>query len=62
MSSVETRPRRVVTAPLPTHPSLRAQLLDVECADNEKVVWAWTDSGAGSVVTGYQVVPRDSIG
>jgi hypothetical protein len=59
MSSVETRPRRIVTAPPPTHPSLRPILLDVECADDEEVVWAWTDSGAGSVVTGYQVVPRD---
>ena len=60
MSSVETRPRRIVTAPPPTHPSLRAQLLDVECADNEDVVWVWTNTGLGGVVTGYQVVPRDS--
>jgi hypothetical protein len=60
MSSVETRPRRMVTAPPPTQPSLRPILLDVECADNEEVVWAWTDTGTGSVVTGYQVVPRDS--
>lgn len=60
MSSVETRPRRIVTAPPPTHPSLRPQLLDVECADNEEIIWAWTDTGAGSVVSGYRVVPRDS--
>lgn len=58
MSSVETRPRRIVTAPPPTHPSLRPILLDVECADDEEVVWAWSDTGTGSVVTGYQVVPR----
>jgi hypothetical protein len=35
-------------------------LLDVECAENEDVVWLWTDTDAGSVVSGYQVVPRDS--
>jgi hypothetical protein len=60
MSSAETRPRRIVTAPPPTHPSLRTMLLDVECADNEEVMWLWTDSGAGSVVSGYQLVPRQS--
>jgi hypothetical protein len=60
MSSVETRPRRIVIAPPPTHPGLRAMLLDVECAENEDVVWLWTDTDAGSVVSGYQLVPRDS--
>jgi len=60
MSSVETPPRRIVTAPPPTNPSLRAALLDVECAENEDVVWVWTDTGAGSLVTGYQVVPRSN--
>jgi hypothetical protein len=33
-------------------------LLDVECAENEEVVWLWTDTGTGSVVSGYQVVRR----
>ena len=60
MSSVETPARRIVIAPPPTNPSLRATLLDVECAENEDVVWVWTDTGAGSLVTGYQVVPRSS--
>ena len=60
MVSVQTHPRRIVTAPPPTNPSLRAMLLDVECAENEEVVWLWTDTDAGSVVSGYQVVPRDS--
>jgi hypothetical protein len=60
MISAETRPRRIVAAPPPTHPSLRAILLDVECADNEDVVWIWTDTDAGSVVSGYQVVARPS--
>jgi hypothetical protein len=60
MSSAETRPRRIVTAPPPTHPSLRPLLLDVECEENEAIVWIWTDMGAGSVVSGYQVVPRGS--
>ncbi len=60
MSFIETHPRRIVTAPPPTDPSLRPIILDVECAENEEVVWVWTDTGAGSVVTGYQVVPRAS--
>lgn len=60
MSSVETPPRRIVAAPLPTHPGLRAQVLDVECGADEEVIWFWTDTDAGSVVSGYQVVPRDS--
>jgi hypothetical protein len=60
MNSVETRPRRIVTAPPPTHPSLRPMLLDVECAGNEEVVWLWTEMGAGCVVSGYQLVPRHS--
>jgi hypothetical protein len=60
MVSVQTHPRRIVTAPPPTNPSLRAMLLDVECAENEEVVWVWTDTAAGSLVTGYEVVPRSS--
>jgi hypothetical protein len=60
MNSAETPPRRIVTAPPPTHPSLRAMLLDVECAENEDVVWLWTDTDVGSVVSGYQVVARPS--
>ena len=60
MSSVQTHARRIVTAPPPTNPSLRAMLLDVECAENEEVVWVWSDTCAGSLVTGYQVVPRSS--
>jgi hypothetical protein len=60
MSSAETRPRRIVSAPPPTHPSLRAQILDVECAENEEVVWLWTLSAAGGVVSGYQLVPCQS--
>jgi hypothetical protein len=35
-------------------------LLDVECAENEDVVWLWTDTDVGSVVSGYQVVARPS--
>lgn len=60
MSSGETSPRRIVAAPLPTHPGLRAQLLDVECAEDEEIIWVWSDTGTGSAVTGYHVVPRGS--
>jgi hypothetical protein len=59
MSSAETHPRRIVTAPPPTHPGLRAMVLDVECAENEEVVWLWTETAAGSVVSGYQLLPAD---
>ena len=58
MSSVESPPRRVITAPAPSNPSLRACLLDVECAENEDVVWLWTETSAGRFVSGYELVPR----
>ncbi len=58
MGPVAARPRRIVIAPPPTHPSLSAMILDVECAENEDVLWTWTTTGAGSVVSGYQLVPR----
>jgi hypothetical protein len=60
MSSFGTCPRRIVAAPPPTHPSLCPMLLDVECTEDEDVVWIWTEMGAGSVVSGYQLVPRHS--
>ena len=60
MSSAESRPRRIVPAPPPTRPDLRALVLDVECAEDEEVVWLWTETAAGSVVSGYQLVPRHS--
>jgi hypothetical protein len=60
MSSVDTRRPRIVPAPQPTHPGLRPLVLDVECAENEEVVWLWTETAGGSVVSGYQLVPRQS--
>jgi hypothetical protein len=39
---------------------LRALVLDVECAEDEEILWLWTDTAAGSVVSGYQRVPRQS--
>ena len=57
--SPEARTRRV-TAPSPSHPDLRGFVLDVECAENEEVVWLWTETAAGSFVSGYQLVPRQS--
>jgi hypothetical protein len=60
MSSAETCQRRIVPAPQPTHPSLRPLVLDVECAENEEVVWLWIETAEGSVVSGYQLVPRQS--
>ena len=60
MSSAEPRPRRIVPAPPPTHPGLRALVLDVECAEDEEIVWLWTETTAGSVVSGFQLVPRQT--
>jgi hypothetical protein len=60
MSSAEPRPRRIVSAPPPTHPGLRPLILDVECAEDEEIVWLWTETAAGGVVSGYQLSPRQS--
>jgi hypothetical protein len=61
MSTAETRPRRIVTAPSPTHPSLQSIMLDVECADNEEVEWIWTSTAAGRFISGYQLVPHGAV-
>jgi hypothetical protein len=58
-SSVPPEPRRLVVAPLPSHPSLPAAVLDVECGMDEEVEWMWTLTNAGSFVSGYRIVPRD---
>ena len=60
MNSAETRPRRIFIAPPPTHPGLRPMFLDVECAENEEVVWLWTETELGAVVSGYRLEPRHS--
>ena len=57
--SSEVRTRRV-SAPCPSHPDLRSFVLDVECAENEEVVWLWIETAAGSLVSGYRLVPRQS--
>jgi len=51
-------PRRVVVAPPPSHPGLSATVLDVECAEDEDVVWLWTETSGGRFVSGYRIVPR----
>jgi hypothetical protein len=61
MNSAVPRPRRIVTAPSPTHPSLHSTVLDVECAENEEVEWIWTATAAGRFISGYQLRPaRDA--
>ena len=55
------KPRRVVFAPLPSHPSLPATFADVECADDEEVAWVWTETLAGRYVSGYRLVPRSEV-
>jgi hypothetical protein len=38
--------RRLVPAPLPSHPRLQSTVLSVECAEDEEVEWHWTDVSA----------------
>jgi hypothetical protein len=56
----ETHNRRIVAAPSPTHPSLRCTVLDVECAEDEDVDWLWTETAAGSFISGYRLIRRES--
>jgi hypothetical protein len=49
---------RVVTAPEPSCPELRATVLNVNCAEDEDVEWQWTETAAGRYVSGYRIVPR----
>jgi hypothetical protein len=57
MNSHDSRARRVVNAPSPSHPSLRSLILDVECADDQQVRWLWTETLVGKFVSGYELVP-----
>ncbi|MGH8261273.1 MAG: hypothetical protein ACREUG_16450 [Steroidobacteraceae bacterium] len=50
--------RRIVKAPAPTSPRLPAPIVDVECADDEDVVWRWTVTVEGRFVSGYRIVPK----
>lgn len=50
--------RRIVPAPPPSNPRLRAPVLSVECAEDEEVEWQWTDTAEGRFVSGYRLVPR----
>jgi hypothetical protein len=50
--------RRVVLAPAPSNPRLHSTVLSVECAEDEDVVWYWTETAEGRFVSGYRLVPR----
>jgi len=50
--------RRIVPAPPPSNPRLQVSVLSVECAEDEEVVWQWTETAEGRFVSGYQLVPR----
>src|SRR5271163_4134652 len=50
--------RRVVAAPAPSHPELRARLLNVDCTQDGDVEWLWTETPAGHFVSGYRIVAR----
>jgi len=58
MSNSESPKVRVVPAPEPSRPELRSTVLNVDCADDEEVVWHWTETAAGRFVCGYSLVPR----
>ena len=54
----KTTSKRVVPAPAPSNPRLHSSVLDVECAEDEDVVWQWTETLEGRFVSGYRIVPR----
>jgi len=59
MSSSKRRlPKRLVTAPPPSHSGLHSTVLDVECLEDQDVQWLWTETPEGRFVSGYQFVPR----
>ena len=58
MNGTESPKLRVVAAPEPSHPELRATLLNVNCAEDEDVEWQWTETATGRFVSGYRIVPR----
>ena len=53
------RRRRVITAPLSSHPGLPSVVLDVECCEDEDIEWLWTETPEGRYVSGYRLVSRD---
>jgi hypothetical protein len=58
MSDSKSSKVRIVTAPEPSRPELRATVLTVNCAEDEDVEWQWTETVAGRFVSGYHIVPR----
>ncbi len=45
-------------APAPSQPRILSAVLDVECAEDEDVVWHYTTTLEGRFVSGYSIVPR----
>jgi hypothetical protein len=60
MMSTETsnKRRRIVPAPAPSNPRLHPAVLSVECAEDEKIEWHWTETTEGRFVSGYSIVPQ----
>lgn len=50
--------KRVLPAPAPSNPRLRSMVLDVECDEDEDVVWHWTNTVEGRFVSGYSIINR----
>jgi hypothetical protein len=52
----EKQDKRVVTAPQLGSEDKSAQVINVELADDEEVLWQWTHYADGtSAVTGYEI-------
>jgi hypothetical protein len=53
--------RRVAQSPITDAAQGSSPVFNVELGDNEEVEWVWTHYANGqSVVTGYQIINKDS--
>ena len=50
--------KRIVAAPAPSNPRLHSTVLNVECTEDEDVLWQWTETLEGRFVSGYTLAPR----
>jgi hypothetical protein len=57
-SDANSKRLRIVPAPAPSNPRLRSAVIDVECAEDEDVVWYWTETAEGRFVSGYSIVSQ----
>ena len=58
MADQSSNTRRIIPAPVPSHPDLRSTVVNVHCAADEDVEWQWSETPNGRYVSGYRLVPR----